>query len=34
MKDKDESLILLLLVLLMKDGADMDLMLALVYMLL
>ena len=33
-KDKDQSLILLLLVLLMKDGADMNLMLALMYMLL
>ena len=33
MKDKDQSLILLLLVLLMKDNADMNLMLALVYLL-
>lgn len=33
MKDRDQSLILLLLVLLMKDGADMNLMLALVYLL-
>ena len=33
MKDKDQSLILLLLVLLMKDGADMNLMLALMYIL-
>lgn len=33
MKDKDQSLILLLLVLLMKDGADMNLMLALMYLL-
>ena len=32
-KDKDQSLILLLLVLLMKDGADMNLMLALLYLL-
>lgn len=34
MKDQDQSLILLLLVLLMKDGADMNLMLALIYILL
>ena len=34
MQDKDQSLILLLLVLLMKDGADLNLMLALVYLLL
>ena len=33
MRDKDQSLIMLLLVLLMKDGADMNLMLALVYLL-
>lgn len=33
MKDSDQSLILLLLVLLMKDGADMNLMLALMYLL-
>ena len=33
MKDKDQSLILLLLVILMKDGADMNLLVALVYML-
>ena len=33
LKDKDQSLILLLLVLLMKDGADMDLLVALIYML-
>ena len=33
LKDRDQSLILLLLVLLMKDGADMNLMLALVYLL-
>ena len=33
MQDKDQSLIMLLLVLLMKDGADMNLMLALVYLL-
>ncbi|MBQ3285114.1 MAG: hypothetical protein IJH40_05680 [Ruminococcus sp.] len=33
MKDKDQSLILLLLVLLMKDGADMNLTLALMYLL-
>lgn len=33
LKDKDQSLILLLLALLMKDGADMNLMLALVYLL-
>lgn len=33
MKDKDQSLIMLLLVILMKDGADMDLLLALVYLL-
>ena len=33
MQDKDQSLILLLLVLLMKDGADMNLMLALMYLL-
>ena len=34
MRDKDQSLILLLLVILMKDGADLNLMLALVYLLL
>ena len=34
MRDKDQSLILLLLVLLMKDGADLNLMLALLYLLL
>lgn len=34
LKDQDQSLILLLLVMLMKDGADMNLMLALVYVLL
>ena len=33
MKDRDQSLILLLLALLMRDGADMNLMLALVYLL-
>lgn len=33
LKDQDQSLILLLLVMLMKDGADMNLMLALVYLL-
>lgn len=33
MKDQDQSLILLLLVMLMRDGADMNLMLALVYLL-
>ena len=33
MKDKDQSLILLLLVLMMRDGADMNLMLALMYIL-
>lgn len=33
LKDRDQSLILLLLVLLMKDGADMNLLLALVYLL-
>ena len=33
MKDRDQSLILLLLVLLMKDGADMNLTLALMYIL-
>lgn len=33
MQDKDQSLILLLLVLLMKDGADMNLLVALIYML-
>lgn len=33
MKDKDQSLIMLLLVILMKDGADMNLLLALVYLL-
>ena len=33
MKDKDQSLILLLLVILMKDGADMNLLVALIYML-
>ena len=34
MQDKDQSLVLLLLVLLMKDGADMNLVLALIYLLL
>lgn len=34
MQDKEQSLILLLLVILMKEGADMNLLLALVYMLL
>ena len=34
MQDKEQSLIMLLLVILMKDGADMNLLLALVYMLL
>ena len=34
LKDKDQSLIMLLLVILMKDGADMNLLLALIYMLL
>jgi hypothetical protein len=33
LKDQDQSLILLLLVMLMRDGADMNLMLALVYLL-
>lgn len=33
LKDRDQSLILLLLVMLMKDGADMNLLLALVYIL-
>lgn len=33
MQDKDRSLILLLLVILMKDGADMNLLVALIYML-
>lgn len=33
LKDQDQSLILLLLVMLMKDGADMNLMLALMYLL-
>ena len=33
MQDQDQSLILLLLVLLMKDGADMNLLLALMYLL-
>lgn len=33
MQDRDQSLILLLLVLLMRDGADMNLMLALMYLL-
>ena len=33
LKDQDQSLILLLLVLLMKDGGDMDLLLALMYLL-
>ena len=33
LKNQDQSLILLLLVMLMKDGADMNLMLALVYLL-
>ena len=33
MKDKDQSLIMLLLVILMKDGADMNLLLALIYLL-
>ncbi|MBQ9247151.1 MAG: hypothetical protein IJ171_01025 [Ruminococcus sp.] len=34
LQDKDQSLIMLLLVILMKDGADMNLLLALIYMLL
>ena len=34
MEDKEQSLILLLLVILMKDGADMDAILALMYLLL
>lgn len=34
MKDKEQSLILLLLVILMKDGADMNTVLALMYILL
>lgn len=33
LKDRDQSLILLLLVLLMREGADMNLMLALMYIL-
>ncbi len=33
MEDKEQSLILLLLVILMKDGADMDAVLALMYLL-
>ena len=33
LKDRDQSLVLLLLVLLMRDGADMNLMLALMYIL-
>lgn len=33
MQDKEQSLIMLLLVLMMKDGADMNLMLALMYLL-
>ena len=33
LKNQDQSLILLLMVLLMKDGGDMNLMLALVYLL-
>ena len=33
MQDKEQSLILLLLVLMMKDGADMNLLLALMYLL-
>ena len=33
LKDRDQSLILLLLVMLTKDGADMNLLLALVYIL-
>ena len=33
MKDKDQSLILLLLVILMNEGADMNLLLALIYLL-
>lgn len=33
MKDKEQSLIMLMLVLLMKDGADMNLLLALIYLL-
>lgn len=33
MENKDQSLILLLLVILMKDGADLNLVLALIYLL-
>lgn len=33
MKDKEQSLIMLLLIILMKDGADMNLLLALLYLL-
>ena len=33
MQDKEQSLIMLLLVLMMKDGADMELLLALMYLL-
>ena len=33
MQDKEQSLIMLLLVLMMKDGADMNLLLALLYLL-
>ena len=33
MQDKEQSLIMLLLVLMMKDGADMNLLLALMYLL-
>lgn len=32
MKDKEQSMIMLLLVILMKDGADMNLILALIYL--
>ena len=34
MKDKDRSLIMLLLVIMLRDGADMNMILALVYLLL
>lgn len=33
MKDREQSLIMILLIILMKDGADMNLLLALVYLL-
>ena len=32
MEDKEQSLILMLLIILMKDGANMDLLLALMYL--